>query len=262
MNQPIKGANLAFGLAEAEGLLVRELRGLADPRKAESTQRFFAEPIPALGIDTPTLRRVAGAWVRKLKPGWQVREARALGDRLLEQAPVEIRMAGILVLAGFKREFEPSLFEQVKGWLERRLDNWALVDGCCSEVLSPLVRRHPDCAAGLEAWSRSSCLWVRRASVVTLVPFARHGEQLDLALDLAGRLLNQQEDLMHKAVGWLLREAGKSEPDRLRAFLLQHRGAIPRTTVRYAIERFPAEERRRLLEETRAGKAARSGKNH
>ena len=236
---------------QATTRIIRELADLADPKKAASTQRFFAEPIQTLGIDAPTMRGLAENWIRWLKPTWHLRDARALCARLVQEPHIEIRTAGFLVLGAFLHEFDRGLWRQSERWLNRRLDNWALVDGFASTVLSPLLRRHPECASDLRRWTRAKSMWVRRASVVTLVPFARKGEQLELAFELAETLLGEKEDLMHKAVGWLLRETGKTNPRGLKAFLLRHRGAIPRTTVRYAIERFPAQERARLLQQTR-----------
>ena len=100
-------------------------------------------------------------------------------------------------------------------------------------------------------WTQAENLWLRRASLVALIPLARKGEQLDLAYTNAVRLFAAPEDLIHKATGWLLREAGKTDMPRLRAFLLQHGPRIPRTALRYAIERFPAAERKTLLTQTR-----------
>ena len=97
-------------------------------------------------------------------------------------------------------------------------------------------------------------MWVRRASVVGLIPRARRGESLDLVYDIAGRLHGDQEDLIQKAVGWTLREAGKTDLPRLERYLRANGAAIPRTTLRYAIERFPSRRRAAaaLLKEHRA----------
>jgi 3-methyladenine DNA glycosylase AlkD len=240
-----------MGVEEAATRIISELRALADPRKADSAQRFVAEPIQALGIDAPTLRGLARAWILRLKPSWRLGHACALCDLLFQQPDIETRAAGFLALGGFAREYDRGMIVRAERWLDRYLDNWGLVDGFASTVLSPLLRLRPECSAELRRWTRSECLWTRRAAVVTLVPFARRGERLEFAFELAEALLGEKEDLMHKAVGWLLREAGKTDPARLEAFLLRHRGGIPRTTVRHAIERFPDGERKRLLEETR-----------
>jgi 3-methyladenine DNA glycosylase AlkD len=251
MKKSIVNSDLPITVNEAAASIIRELREKADPRKAESARRFFTESIISLGIDAPTMRALARSWILRLKPAWHLNEARDLCDLLFQQPDIESRAAGFLILGGFTREFDRTLWSQSETWLNQRLDNWALIDGFCSTVLSPLLKQHPEGVRILRRWTRSRCMWMRRASVVTLVPFARHGEQLDLAYELAEALLGQKEDLMHKAVGWLLREAGKTNPQRLKEFLLLHGPAIPRTSLRYAIERFPAEERQRLLLQTR-----------
>ena len=227
------------------------LRQRGDPKRAQGVQQYFKHEIVALGIDTATVREFAAAQSKQLAAGWTVADATNLCDRLLREPELEIRGTGILVLSAFKREFRPGLTGVARRWLETRLDNWALVDSFCGSILSPLLEQHPAVEQTLRAWSRARSLWVRRAAIVTLVPFARRGRLLDTVYGLAQEHFGDPEDLMHKAVGWLLREAGKTDLPRLRQFLLQHGPAIPRTTLRYAIERFPAVDRGRLLESTR-----------
>ena len=94
-------------------------------------------------------------------------------------------------------------------------------------------------------------MWVRRASIVGLIPCARRGESLDLVYEIARRLHPDREDLIQKAVGWTLREGGKTDMPRLERYLRANGAAIPRTTLRYAIERFPEKERRAILAATR-----------
>ena len=227
------------------------LRQRGDPKRARGVQQYFKHEIVALGIDTPTLREFAAGQSKQLTAAWSLPNATSLCDTLLQEPELEVRGIGIVILSAFKREFRPDLTRVARRWLETRLDNWALVDSFCGSILSPLLEQHPAVEQTLRAWSRARSLWVRRAAIVTLVPFARRGRLLDTVYELAQEHFEDSEDLMHKAVGWLLREAGKTDLPRLRQFLLQHGPAIPRTTLRYAIERFPAVDRGRLLESTR-----------
>ena len=94
-------------------------------------------------------------------------------------------------------------------------------------------------------------MWVRRASIVALIPLVRKGAALDLGYEIAAGLHDDEEDLIQKAVGWTLREAGKTNMRRLERYLLEHGPKIPRTTLRYAIERFPKTKRRELFAATR-----------
>jgi len=233
-------------------LILRELHALADPGRAAGAQRFFREPIAALGVDAPALRRCAKGWVLRLRPVWDLTQAEKLCTRLLAEPHLEARCAGFLVLAGFAQRFDRELWFRAEPWLLTRMDNWALVDGFCSAVLSPLLLRFPDLAGELPRWAHSECMWMRRAALVSLVPLARRGLMVDQAYALAQDRLGEREDLMHKALGWLLREAGKTDSKRLQAFLLRHGPSLPRTSLRYAIERFPETERQRLLKATRS----------
>jgi 3-methyladenine DNA glycosylase AlkD len=232
--------------------IIHNLRAMRNSERAKGVQQYFKHEIVALGIDTPALRAYCREQEKRLKPVWNIGEAIALCDRLLQEEEMEIRGAGLLILGAFKKEFTPDLLPWAKRWLDTRLDNWALVDGFCGSVLSPLLEAHPSVEATLHAGSHARLLWVRRATLVTLVPFARRGKLLDLSYGLASEHFADPEDLMHKATGWLLREAGKTDMPRLRRFLLEHGSAIPRTALRYAIERFPVSERGRLLRLTRS----------
>jgi 3-methyladenine DNA glycosylase AlkD len=238
-------------VAQVADQIIMRLRQMGEPRRAQGARQYFKHQIVALGITTPALRLFMRERMNGLQKVWRLGEAIQLCDRLLQEPELEIRGAGFLALAAFKKALTPAWLTPAESWLKHRLDNWALVDGFCNAVLSPLLERHPAVERTLVRWSGAKLLWPRRAALVTLVPFARSGRCLELAYWLAQEHFGDPEDLMHKATGWLLREAGKTDPARLKRFLLQHGPAIPRTALRYAIERFPAAARAELLQATR-----------
>jgi 3-methyladenine DNA glycosylase AlkD len=232
--------------------IIKALRRERDPARARAVQRYFSDGVKALGVGAPTVRDVVRKRTKPLRGVWPLDRAVQCCDLLLKEPQIEVRAAGVLVLATFKKDFTPALMDQAGKWLRKRLDNWALVDSLSGSVLTPLLEKYPpQIVRTLQVWSRDKCLWVRRATVVTLVPFARRGQRLDLAYQLARDSLADREDLMHKAVGWLLREAGRTDADRLRRFLLRHGPAIPRMSLRYAIEHFPARSRAEVMAATR-----------
>jgi 3-methyladenine DNA glycosylase AlkD len=106
----------------------------------------------------------------------------------------------------------------------------------------------------MRGWARHRNMWVRRASAVSLIPSVRRGLALDLAYGVARTLRPDPEDLIQKAVGWMLREAGKADARRLDRYLRANGPRIPRITVRYAIERFPPAKRRALLNTTKSAR--------
>ncbi len=228
------------------------LERLAHSAGARQARAYFREPVEVLGVGTPDLRRLVRETHRRAARGWALREALTACALLLRDRRTEVKAAGLVLLGRFRRGFEASMFPAVEGWLVSDLcDSWASVDALCSEVLWPLLESHPSLLARTSRWASSPNRWVRRAAVVSLVPMARRGERLPLAYSLARRLLGDGEDLVQKPCGWLLREAGKTDARGLEAFLRRHGPRIPRTTLRYAIARFPGAKRRALLESTR-----------
>ena len=159
------------------------------------------------------------------------------------------------LLAAYKKDFEKDLFPKIKNWLSSNYcDSWAAVDGLCLYVLGELILKYQELKEKMKRWPRSSNRWVRRAAAVSFVKMARKGEMLDDVYDISKSLFPDDDDLVQKANGWLLREAGKTDSARLEGFLLKHGKTIPRTTLRYSIERFDEKKRKQLLVETRVEK--------
>lgn len=237
----------------AHASLVRAARG----RKLRRATRFFKpeERVYGYGIAMADLRRILRELYRLVRKAWGVPEALDFAERLLAERGIEERTLGIELLGRFHRTFTPQVLKRARRWLAtNRCDNWALTDDLSIRVLAPLLVRWPRLVRSLEWWGRSHNLWVRRAAAVSLVPLARRGEHLDSSYRVATTLLPDREDLVRKATGWLLREAGRTDPARLEAYLLRQGPRASRTTLRYATERFPAAKRRLLLARTRGTK--------
>jgi 3-methyladenine DNA glycosylase AlkD len=213
--------------------------------KRDEDVRFF-------GVPLPQVRRIAReVWLAE-RPGWDVRAAIRFCDALVRRPELEAKSVGIIVLARWRRDFPPALFGTARRWLAHgHAASWAAVDLLAPAVLTPLIEGQPTLLARLERWTRDRSLWVRRAAAVAVIPLARHGRALAPAYRIAAALARDEHDLIHKATGWLLREAGKTDMARLERFLRVRGPRFSRTSVRYAIERFPAAKRRRLLVVTR-----------
>ena len=126
----------------------------------------------------------------------------------------------------------------------KNVNNWDLVDTSAYSILGEyLLDKKRDI---LYKFSKSKSLWERRISIVTTYTFIKNGEFQD-TLDISKNLLDDKEDLIHKAVGWMLREVGKKDEKVLKNFLVNNIKKLPRTTLRYAIERFDEPERKKFL---------------
>jgi 3-methyladenine DNA glycosylase AlkD len=226
------------------------------PRRATT---FFKpeEEVYTVGITTPKLREIERRLFGVVRRAWGYAEAAQFADLMLRERYLEARSLGLMLLGRFQADFEPDLLEHAHRWLAaNRCDNWALTDLLGAKVLAPVLQRAPALAEQLKTWAASRNLWVRRAALVALVPLARRGQQLALAYSIVTRLQRDKNDLIEKAAGWLLRECGSTNPRRLATYLLAHGPHVPRTTLRYATERFPKAQRDEILVRTRGAGAA------
>jgi len=229
--------------------VVAALRRAGDPDRARFLPTFFktgpgqyGEGDRFLGLTMPEVRRFAAAY--------QDRPLGAL-EELLDSPWHEVRMLALVVLVRRYRR-APGDREAIYDLYLRRTDrvnNWDLVDISAPDIVGRhlLTRRR----GVLVRLARSSHLWERRIAMVATYGFIREG-QFDDTLDIATRLLADRHDLIHKAVGWMLREVGKRDEHVLRRFLDRHAPVMPRTALRYAIERLPPRDRTAYLTLPRA----------
>jgi 3-methyladenine DNA glycosylase AlkD len=224
-----------------------ELRSLANSAVARSAQRFFKTGPGEygagdrfLGISVPQLR--------KRVPEFQ-QAALATITKLLESAWHEERLFALLLLA---RQYalgdKAARVRIAKLYLAKRrhVNNWDLVDSSAHLILGPHLQDTD--RRLLDRLARSRSLWDRRIAMLTTLCYIRQGDHGD-ALRIAKLLIGDREDLIHKAVGWMLREIGNRDPGVERGFLDVHAARMPRTMLRYAIEKFPARERARYMKE-------------
>ncbi len=248
---PIKAIPSARQLASQT---VGALEAAADSTRAAQARSYFKrhEKTEFYGVSSPKARQIERSLFQMVRGHWTIGDAVCYCDILIRKPHMESRFIGLLLLSRYRKRFDADLLRTVKSWISRGYcDNWAVTDGISTLIIAPLLRTFPGLIPRTKSWISSENLWLRRSVLVSLVPGARKGEQLDEAYAAAASLLGSRDDLIHKATGWLLREAGKTDPSRLEAFLLNRGPKIPRTALRYAIEKFPAAKRRMILEQTR-----------
>jgi 3-methyladenine DNA glycosylase AlkD len=233
----------------------RELKRLARPSGDFDASRYFrgGNDLRFHNVGTKAMRALARTIYKTHRDEWSIDEAMAFASLLMADPYLEVKSLGIEVVVRYRREFTPRLLPMWKQWLARdQSTNWATTDAISCFLIGPLLVRHPELAPTMREWAQHRNMWVRRAAAAGLIASVRRGQALDEAYHVARRLHADPNDLIQKAVGWLLREAGKTDTPRLERYLRETGGEIPRTTVRYAIERFPERSRRELLEATRS----------
>jgi len=229
--------------------VIADLKSLASAGKAAELQRFFktgpgdyAEGDLFIGVVVPQTRKVAARY--KDLPLTEI-------AKLTNSDIHEVRLCGLIILTNqFKKTRDLNQKKKFFNFYLKELksgnvNNWDLVD-VTAPTLGEYLLESEDPMVILTKLAKSKSLWERRVSVVFTFAFLRAGD-LEPTYEMAERHLGDKHDLMHKAVGWLLREMGKRDPGLLRAFLKEHCHEMPRTALRYSIEKFSESERQRWL---------------
>lgn len=227
-------------------ILTQELQAMADPKKAAFFPRFFktgkgeyGEGDIFIGVTVPQVRAVV-----KKYASMQLSEC----EKLLESPLHECRLAALLILVDqYKKADVVQKKKIVDLYLRRtdRINNWDLVDCSAYHIVGAWADEtsNPDL---LDTLSHSKNLWEQRIAMVATFHFIRK-KQLIHTFRIAETLMEHPHDLIHKACGWMLREAGKKDPGALDVFLLKHHKHMPRTMLRYAIEKLSAERRKAFM---------------
>lgn len=226
--------------------LMSDMIKRADPSQVSGLSRFFktgpgqyGEGDKFLGIKVPVTREVVKACWR----GTSMEDIR----ECIESEYHELRLAALLALVQIFHSKKTQRQECVDFYLAHtaRINNWDLVDLSCYPLLGEwLLDKDRSLLYSLAREGKT--IWEQRIGIVSTMTFIRHG-QLDDTFAIADILLHHPHDLIQKAVGWLLREAGKRDKEALTSFLAGRSAGMPRTMLRYAIEKFPEEERKKYL---------------
>lgn len=222
-----------------------ELMNLSDGDDALHTQRFFktgpgeyGEGDRFLGIRVPKQREIA----KKYRHISRKELTRLLRSRFHEE-----RLTALIILVHQFEKADNEVRQEIyELYMNHRafINNWDLIDISAPRIVGPALLDRS--RSVLYEWAASGWLWDRRIAILATFAFIRKGEYHD-TFQLAEQLLDDDHDLMHKAVGWMLREVGKRDPEQLEDFLKPRYGSMPRTMLRYSIEKMPEEKRQGYL---------------
>lgn len=146
-----------------------------------------------------------------------------------------------------RKSYEAADFTRFEGWLREYVTGWGLCDDFCTHAFGHLLFQYPALFPQIVLWTASPNRWLRRASAVTLIYGLRKGRFVAEAFDIAGALLSDEDDLMQKGYGWMLKEASKHAPQQVFEYVMARRKTMPRTALRYAIEKLEPSLRRQAM---------------
>jgi len=225
---------------------ILELKSLADPIRAKNLARFFKTGHGEYG-EGDVFRGIKIPVLRKLAKKYQDMTCAEV-EKLLTSRFHEDRMLALLLMVGNYSKADDAGKKQIYTMYLRNtrfINNWDLVDVTAHHIVGQYLmdkNKKP-----LYRLARSKILWERRIAIIATFHYIRQNK-FDDTLKIAGMLIDDPHDLMHKAVGWMLREVGKRDLQSEEQFLKTHYRQMPRTMLRYAIERFPEAKRRAYLE--------------
>jgi 3-methyladenine DNA glycosylase AlkD len=220
-----------------------EMKLLADPARAEGEKKYLKSDLTHLGVGLPAIRKVAVAAAEGLTRD----ETLALVGRLWAEPVHESRMAAIEILARNERLLNPGDLGFVEQMI-RTSRTWAYVDPMAVKIVGGLLTRNPELATTLDGWVGDDNFWIRRTTLLALLPDIRasHGD-LKRLRQRAEALIDEREFFVRKALGWVMRELTKVEPAWVRDWVAANIDRISGVTIREAVRHLPTDDKETLL---------------
>jgi 3-methyladenine DNA glycosylase AlkD len=209
-------------------------------------QWFFKDEIKSHGWYTADLRRAAVRFRREVRKEHGLDFLIEVADRLFSGPVLEEKIAAVFLLEKLDGEFGDAEFKLFETWLDR-ISSWSDHDALVHDLIAPMIASRPARAKTVFRWAKSPSRWHRRAACVALIRGSRAKIFLPEIIKLSDFLLSDEDDMVQKGLGWLLRETAKFDAKRTVPYLMKIRGRAPRLVLRTACETLPPAVRKRVL---------------
>jgi 3-methyladenine DNA glycosylase AlkD len=222
------------------------LRDGGSPKHAEGVQWFFKEEVRSHGWYTAELRSVAVRYRRRIRTELGLDFLLQVADKLFAGQILEEKIFAVFLLEKLTKEFGDAEFRLFESWLPR-ISSWADHDALVHYLIAPMVAARPKRAAKVFGWAKTRNRWHRRAACVALIQGTRQKMFFNEIERLSDLLLSDEDDMVQKGLGWLLRETAKADAKRTVPYLMSIRERAPRLVLRTACETLPAAARKKIL---------------
>jgi 3-methyladenine DNA glycosylase AlkD len=216
----------------------QELTLQADEKTKNIAAHYFKEKVVVYGVKSSLVEKIAKKYFPDIRH-LSKKEVFDLCEELFksdysEEAYIACDWAYLI-----HDKYETGDFKTFEMWLQNYVNTWAKCDTLCNHTIGSFVEKYPEFISNLKGWTGSENRWLRRAAAVTLIIPAKKGKFLKDILEIADKLLTDPDDLVQKGYGWLLKDASIKHQPEVLAYVLSKKRIIPRTALRYAIERMP-----------------------
>jgi len=230
--------------------LRQELQVNADPETQASGKRFFKEndTVKLIGLKSSLVSKIGKKYLAEIKESKLSKdEVYSLCDELWQEGFLEEIGVACLWSEAQAKNYQPEDFKMFAGWVEHYVTNWAACDTLCNHTVGSLIARYPYLADNLLDWAKSPNRWVRRASAVSLIVPAKRGHFFGYIISIADALLTDTDDMVQKGYGWLLKVASATREQEVFDYVMKNKNVMPRTALRYAIEKMSPEHKKTAM---------------
>lgn len=218
----------------------KELKQNSDEAAKKAGERFFREEVKMYGMKSAVATRIGKEYFGLIKDRGKS-EIFGLCDELWKSGYIEESFIACNWSYYINKNYTPEDFEVFEGWVKNYLNNWASCDTLCNHTVGTFIDMYPEYIAELKNWARSDNRWVRRAAAVSLIVPAREGRFIRDIFEIADIMLHDKDDLVQKGYGWMLKSASQTHLKEVFDYVIKNRSTMPRTSLRYAIEKMPKE---------------------
>jgi 3-methyladenine DNA glycosylase AlkD len=217
-----------------------DLKKNSDEKTKKSGQNFFKETVKLYGIKTAIVSKIGKEYFSMIK-NKEKSEIFDLCEKLWQSGYMEESFIACNWSYYIHRDYKEKDLSVFESWLSRYVNNWASCDTFCNHTVGTFIQMYPSFLSELKKWAVSKNRWMRRAAAVSLIIPAKRGKFLTDIFEIADILLEDKDDLVQKGYGWMLKAASQSHQKQVFNYVIKNKSIMPRTALRYAIEKIPQE---------------------
>jgi len=227
--------------------LRHELTLNIDEKTRETGQRYFKEKVQLYGMKTSVVSKIGKEYFNDIK-NQKKKDIFNLCEELWRSGYMEESFIACNWSYYIRKDYTPEDFKIFEKWVKKYVSNWASCDTLCNHTVGAFIEKYPEYIAELKKWAKSDNRWVRRAAAVSLIIPAREGRFLKDIFEIADIMLSDQDDLVQKGYGWMLKSASQAHQKEVFDYIIKNKSLMPRTSLRYAIEKMPKELKAKAME--------------
>lgn len=226
--------------------LRQELINNADEKTRLSAERYFKEGVKIYGLKSAEVSRISKERYKAVgdKSKSNIFD---LCEELWQSGYMEESFVACNWAYNVRKHFEPNDFDVFEKWVNVYVDNWASCDTLSNHTIGTFIEMYPEFLTGLKRWATSQNRWTKRASAVSLIIPARKGMFLNDIFIIADILHSDKDDMVQKGYGWMLKAASQAHQKKVFDYVMRKKATMPRTSLRYAVEKMPAELKARAM---------------